>query len=259
MPQKKTLQKKKTGHLDKSSQAKNEVQAQKIELTSVQKSLLVVFGFIVIIIFIFVILFYMSTQVDDTQPTAASFEYWYEQTLRGSESDTNYMYGDFVFVFDSQSGYWQTLVEKDGQPFYVRSYYSPRQLENISLNSEIYFEISQKPKSIITLDSSVYVEDYFGHASIGAIEISKIVGQRNDLLNKEVSSAVSNPVEGMEGILVADCQNVTESTSVIKYKMAKNSSIIIEESGCIIIQANSGTEFIRLSNRIMFELLEIMP
>ncbi|MFT4312885.1 MAG: hypothetical protein ACMXYA_00590 [Candidatus Woesearchaeota archaeon] len=221
-------------------------------------SLYVVFGFLVLLVIILSLMIIVQQQSPSSGQSMAGFDYWFERTLDGYESERNYEYNGFVFVQDEQTGYWQTLVEKDGQLFSIRSYYGPRQLEDIVLPSGLYSELLSKENAIISIHSSVYVQGLIGYTSIGGIEISKVLGQANNLLNKNVISAVADPIDGLEGIAVADCQNVTSTTSVILYEFGAESQIIQDDNGCIRVIAPEGQEFIRLSNRIMFELLEIM-
>ena len=218
-----------------------------------------ILGFLVLgIVIILGSFFFIYNSLEQKYENQSSFDYWIEQTLAGKESENNYEYNGYVFVRSQDSTEWETRgFTQAGTPYSIKSYFGPRDVDYISMPNQTIIDIFAKPTVLISLDSNIDDAGFFPQATIGAIEISKILGTRNNLLNKRVVSGVANPSNSTLNITVIDCSFVTANQSVIYYTMANETSITYQ-NGCTIVSAPDGSEFVKASDRIMFGLLGVI-
>ncbi|HLP79837.1 MAG TPA: hypothetical protein VK158_04340 [Acidobacteriota bacterium] len=178
------------------------------------------------------------------------------KTMAGKESDLNYMYRDFVFARADKESLWQTRIIHNDSAYILTSYYSPRELENISIPDYTWKFIIGRKAMILTLASNL--DSYVNgpqKAAVGAIEVGKVLGKRYGILNMDTMSAVTADPTGAAP--VANCDNVTASTGVIVFQLG-NETRISTLGTCVIVQGATPEDLVRASDRLMFHVAGIM-
>lgn len=170
-----------------------------------------------------------------------------------------YEYNNFEFI-QKKDGFWYTMVQKGAQPYWIPFYYHPSELEDIPVEPGLrdkFFEIRDNNGSIfITLDPDS--ED--NRIVIAGVEISRITGGRYDLLNVPTSSAFIKPPKDSvteTGTPIITCMHSNNKTMVIWLTLS-DKNIAYSYDYCIILEALTYEEMIRVADRAMYHLLGIM-
>ena len=151
-------------------------------------------------------------------------------------------------------------MQKGEQPYWIPFYYHPSELEDIPVEPGLrdkFFEIRDNNGSIfITLDPDS--ED--NQIVIAGVEISRITGGRYDLLNVPTSSAFIKPPKDSvteTGTPIITCMHSNNKTMVIWLTLS-DKNIAYSYDYCIILEALTYEEMIRVADRAMYHLLGIM-
>ncbi|MBW2990385.1 hypothetical protein KY348_01630 [Candidatus Woesearchaeota archaeon] len=170
-----------------------------------------------------------------------------------------YRYNNFEFI-KRDDGFWYTFVQKGAQPYWIPFYYHPTELEDIPVETFLrakFFEIADNNGQIyITLDPDS--ED--NQIVIAGVEISRITGGRYDLLNVPTSSAfIKPPTESVTetGTPIVTCMHSSNKTMVIWLTLS-DKNIAYSRNYCIILEAKTYEDMIRVADRTMYHLLGIM-
>jgi len=170
-----------------------------------------------------------------------------------------YKYNNFEFVKD-EDGFWITVVQKEDQPYYIPFYYHPLELEDIPVEKDLrakFFEIRDNNGSIfITLDP----DSESNKIVIAGVEISRITGGRYDLLNVPTRSAFIKPpteIASETNIPIITCMHASDKTMVIWLTLS-DINIAYSNGYCVILEAKTYDDMIRVADRLMFHLLGIM-
>ncbi|MBU1201658.1 MAG: hypothetical protein KJ583_07005 [Nanoarchaeota archaeon] len=159
-------------------------------------------------------------------------------------------YNGFDFYFEKNQGLWLTRIEIGNTPYDIPFYNHPRDLEDIIVETNVEnIILKEKPqKIIISIPANSGSE-----MAIAGIEISKITGERYQVLNIPTKSAFSEFVEGMP---FATCSDANEKTVVISFKKS-NKNLISSEGRCILLEFKEG-DAIRVADTLAYKLLKIM-
>jgi len=139
-------------------------------------------------------------------------------------------------------GYKTKVFINEQGPFFMNTRYSPKDLEDISINERLrpYFD----NKTELYIHITGLNESFKGKTSIAALE-----------LNSLIERFFSIPVKYEDN--VKDCSYSFNKTLVIDFRLNSKNEIYVENN-CIIAMAKTEEDFIRISDRIIFHLLEIM-
>ncbi|MFT4311628.1 MAG: hypothetical protein ACMXYF_00165 [Candidatus Woesearchaeota archaeon] len=165
-------------------------------------------------------------------------------------------YNDFVFYKD-QAGGWEVEIYKEDQPYHISFFFSPSQVENISLDPLAYREFYLRDTIYIAIDPQLHEYDLMPSAASASVEIGKIVGQRYNLLNKNTPAALTRPYSNDSDVRIFNCSQITPTTGVVEFLYGNETQIDVD-GGCIQIRANSTAEFRRAATRVAFQILGIM-
>ena len=139
-------------------------------------------------------------------------------------------------------------------------YYHPSELEDIPVDPNLrekFFSIRDNKGSIfITLDPDAENNSIV----IAGVEISRITGSRYDLLNVPTSSAfIKEPGTGSAetGTPIVTCAQADNNTMVIWITLS-NTNIAYSYDNCVILEAETYEDMIRVADRTMYDLLGIM-
>lgn len=170
-----------------------------------------------------------------------------------------YKYNNFEFV-QRGDGFWYTLVQKGAQPYWIPFYYHPTELEDIPVEPGLrakFFEIKDNNGSIfITIDP----DSESNKIVIAGVEISRITGSRYDLLNVPTSSAfIKPPTAGSAetGTPTVTCMHSNNKTMVIWITLS-GLNVVSSKNYCVVLEARTHEDMIRVADRTMYHLLGIM-
>jgi hypothetical protein len=166
-------------------------------------------------------------------------------------------YNSFEFA-KTKDGFWYTTVQKGSQPFQIPFYYHPRELEDIPVEQGLrnkFFDMRNNGSIYITLDP-----DYNSTAVIAGVEIAKITGTKYGLLNVPTRSGfIKQPKQSATETEtpIITCNNANNQTLVVWITLS-DKNIAYSYGYCVILEAKSYDDMIRVADRTMYHLLGIM-
>lgn len=168
-------------------------------------------------------------------------------------------YNEFEFA-KNEDGFWYTVVQKGNQPYQIPFYYHPSELEDIPVESNLrakFFDIRDNNGSIyITLDP----DGNNNTIVVAGVEIAKITGTGYSLLNVPTHSAfIKKPTNttAESATPIVTCKDANEKIMVIWITLS-NKNIAYSYGNCIILEAKSYADTVRVADRLMYHLLGIM-
>ncbi len=149
------------------------------------------------------------------------------------------------FTFSGGNGKWTTKIEGKAYTFS----YHPTDIEKIPLDAAIVSRISGTKMIYTTYDpDSRYAED---------MALSQFVIGNNlwDYSRTYSQPAFSN--SSSYNMPVADCRNATLYVPVIRLVEGKNMSITMKDN-CIILEGSSSTDFLAMTERLLYGLMGVI-
>lgn len=218
----------------------------------------VIFGIFLLVIFVLVAGTIMFQKMNEAkQEQEQDFDYLYQRTLDGFETENNFMYNDFAFV--NMSGLWQTILIQrtvyenytEQRDVFLTTHYSPLELENIPINSSSL--VALKNASTVYMTYPIKLDqDYV----LAGVEVGKVLGTKNGILNKPVIQAIHG--ENYTGTYPKiDCVNATSKNVVIKYFVG-NKTAVSYDSNCLLIEGKTPADVVRSADRLVFTILGVM-
>ncbi|MBU1199266.1 MAG: hypothetical protein KKF46_02780 [Nanoarchaeota archaeon] len=161
------------------------------------------------------------------------------------------------FEFTPVGKFWYTEIQSGNQRSPVPFYYHPSELEDIIIDStlkEKFLDMKRNNGSIfITLDP----DSESNEVVLAGVEISKITGQWYQI---PTSSAFikppSNAVTESETPIIT-CRHSSNRTLVVWLTLS-NVNLASSEGYCVILEAKTYTDMIRVADRVVYQLLGIM-
>ena len=207
------------------------------------KAWIVVFGFVGIIL------------------VALALLYVYAQTTAVDHSEYTYNGFEFRPTPSGEDTIWVTEVYIADQPYHIPFYYHPSMVEDVAFEEGLADDIVQavlNPE--IPSPERVYISldpDAGSLPVIGAVEISRIFGERYNMLNLRVQSALSREQEGID-TLVMSCEDAQEGMLVIEFRQTGTNAVSLEGTNCVLVEYDEPRDSIRVADRFAYELLGIM-
>jgi len=167
----------------------------------------------------------------------------------------SYKYNNFDFA---QVGkFWYTEIQSGNQRSPVPFYYHPSELEDIIIDStlkEKFFDMQRNNGSIfITLDP----DSESNEIVLAGVEISKITGQWYQIpTSSAFIKAPSNALTESETPIIT-CKHSSNRTLVVWLTLS-DVNLASAEGYCVIIEAKTYTDMIRVADRTIYQLLGIM-
>ena len=164
------------------------------------------------------------------------------------------------FVFEKEGNIWKTnFVVEDKFKGWKRTYlllfhYTPDEVENITtmrnskgetISPNLFLNVN---KVYITTDP-----DYPAEVILGAVEISKIVGQ---IYEKDVKGATTRQDNRTDAPVIT-CEDISSSARVIRLDIGDQTRIY-SDKGCVIVEGTNPSEVVRASERLAYEMLKIL-
>ncbi len=169
-------------------------------------------------------------------------------------SDVFFEYSGFAIHRVNNMGieqyYTQLYINNNEQPYLIATRYNPKDLENIDAYDGLRKDLIKETLYVaVDPDSS-------SKATIAYTEIDKHT-QNPFLFNLPTYPGIIKEVKE-SAIPIITCNNVSEKTSVILFKIGKENKVFREENGCVILEATNEDNLIMVADRLVLTLLDIM-
>ena len=164
------------------------------------------------------------------------------------------------YLFEKHGVAWISIITVRNEAknwvreFEFSSHFNPYEVEHIptirnsSNESAIKYSFRRASHTWITVDPN-----YPGSVVLGGVEIAKVLGQ---IYEKSVKVAISKPHESSSEPVIT-CANATNNHLVVDLRLG-NETKIFDKGGCIIVQGTDPVELLKASDRLAFELLDIL-
>lgn len=194
------------------------------------------------ILLVLIVAFFLSFILLNNNPATPS---------NGGEEEINYN----GVVFEKKNDLWNLRVRANEQNQIVNFmfHYNPEMVEDISVNGDVKGYVESKDMLYLTTQKDIGSIPVIGMSNIG-----RVTGTKNKIFNKHVVGALTEPAENSsKSIPIIDCNNATSTTGVMWFKMGNTTSVNLE-GNCIIVEGEKRWDVVRASDRLAFELLNIM-
>lgn len=164
------------------------------------------------------------------------------------------------YLFEKHGVAWITILTVRNEAkqwireFEFSSHFNPYEVEHIPTirntknESAAKFSFRRASHTWITVDPN-----YPGSVVLGGVEIAKVLGQ---IYEKSVKVAISKPHESSSEPIIT-CANATNNHLVVDLRLG-NETKIFEHEGCIVVQGSDPVELLKASDRLAFELLDVL-
>lgn len=212
-----------------------------------------------VLVFGILLLFTASHIATWLTPKTWTYENAVIDVLDGKINENQYVYNGIIFARQNNESLWIFQGKVRNQTFEITSYYGPEELELVSVPLNVVNNVYSKKALFLSLNSSLdNVPTAAANAAIGAIEVGKIVGTKNNILNKQTMTTVTDSVaSGINSSLSATCLNASNVVGVIQFELS-NTTQVIGDKNCLVVQGSSPTDIIKAADRLVFEILGIM-
>ena len=145
---------------------------------------------------------------------------------------------------------YKATIYVDDKPFLLGFRYNPRDLEGIKVEDGLKEKIIKK---------SLYVTMDPGLSSKGTIAFSEVdkVMENPSLYRLTTKPALTKEIDGND-LPKIDCDDVTADIGVIRFMIGKADRVYSDESGCVIVEAISEDNLIKVADRLMMTIGGIM-
>lgn len=170
----------------------------------------------------------------------------------------NNKYNSFEFI-KQEDNLWYTMLQRGAQPYWVPFYYHPRELEDIGVENNLrnkFFAIRDNNGSIfITLDP----DSNNNTIVIAGVEIAKITGPSGLLKVPTRSAFIKAPTNASAETAtpIVTCNDANEKVMVI-WLVLSNKNLVYSDGNCIVLQAKSYTDTVKVADRLVYHLLGVM-
>ncbi len=142
------------------------------------------------------------------------------------------------------------FVNQDSSPKYVYTRHEPKEMTGLKINPDVKQSILTKKEAYITINPNAGLT---GKTTIAALEIDKFL-DNTYLFNIPTKSAFTEKYEKSENYTIKTCSDVTANTAIIWLRLGEE-NVIKDEKGCVIIEAQTEDELIKLADGLAFYLL----
>lgn len=180
---------------------------------------------------------------------------WNQHVSEERLEETRYNGFDFYEARQGNRTLWKTELTVEGQPYDIPFYYHPRDVERIPIEPGIAEQLREEPPATLYMALS---PEAGSRPVVAAVEVSRITGERYNLLNIPTKSALKsgNPNATTR---VRTCADATPEAMVISFDEGDENAVYRDENPfCIRLEYTSGEESIRVADRLAYELVQIM-
>jgi hypothetical protein len=174
-------------------------------------------------------------------------------------------YNNFEFE-QYEDGLWGVRVEVNTNPYLVLMHYHPTEVDTIKVEQGAVDVINAlATKVAVTGEGQVYITmdpDAPAGLAIAGVELAKVLGEKYGIYNIPTKAAFSKPKEGFgQSIPIITCQDAVNDTFVVYIREAENEYVGVPQdfNQCIVVQGSSANETIRVADRLVYALFNIIP
>ncbi|MFT4310901.1 MAG: hypothetical protein ACMXYC_04700 [Candidatus Woesearchaeota archaeon] len=172
----------------------------------------------------------------------------YQRTLDGYETEYNYMFNGYVFMFDGTA--WQTILErKNGQSILFALNYDPKNVSDIPIDAGVRMAIASKP--VIALTTNEHTR---GYTTVGMFQLGVVISPMYDFLSKQLDIGFTY---NNSGAPLITCENATASYGVLYFTLG-NTTAITQQGHCTIISGVTDQDISRASSALAMILTDIV-
>ena len=142
------------------------------------------------------------------------------------------------------------FVNQDSSPKYINTRHEPKEMNGLKINPNVKQDLLTKKEAYITINPNANLT---GRTTIAALEIDKFL-DNTYLFNIPTKSAFTEKYEKSENYTIKTCGDVTANTAIIWLRLGEETAIK-DEKGCVIVEAQTEDELIKLSDGLAFYLL----
>ncbi|MBW2977674.1 hypothetical protein KY331_02410 [Candidatus Woesearchaeota archaeon] len=197
-----------------------------------------------VIILGFIVLFSIRFIIGPEEK-AVTIDELHQRNLKGEESDINYMYNGFSFVY--VNGMWYTQVQKGDTVWDVPLHFGPKQLENISIAGSIDNDFG-KQDVYITFDP---VGGDLQYVALASAELSLSLTKGFGIY--PIAACDKNETNACKERPIKTCE---DEDDIIYIRKANESKAELKEN-CVVVEGN-GWEIVKATDRLLLKWYKIM-
>jgi hypothetical protein len=144
------------------------------------------------------------------------------------------------------------FVGKEAKPYYLNLRNDPLSVENITVDGTINTRLYNDDYVIFTINPDANLSS---KVTIAAFEISKILSSE-DFYNKTIVYA--RTMENKNDLPIASCYDGTDKATVVFFSLGSETKVYTDEY-CIVVVGQTEDDIIRASDKLVYNLLGIMP
>ncbi len=205
------------------------------------------FIIIAVIVGLFVLSFLVRF-VYNPEGDAATIDELHRKNLEGKESEFNYIYNGFSFVFVDNLWYTQ-IKRKDETLLDVPLHFGPRDLEDIPITGEINDKFKQ-PTAYITFDPT---EDDFKFVALSSAELSLNLARGIEVM--PIAACDRNKTAACIDRPIVTCEN--KDKAIIYLKQTNETGEVKLGGNCVEVSGD-GWELVKATDRVLLQWYQVM-
>jgi len=147
---------------------------------------------------------------------------------------------------------WFAEFNVRGQPYVMTFYYHPSQVDNITVVPD-----TLKVTQLATVaNSTLYItvpNNVPGKVGVAAIEITRVLGKRYNLVNLNVKTAVYGT--GPDQI---SCGNASGNTVVMSFEQGTIDAVFVRSTNCIVVSATDAERAVAVADAYAYRLIGVI-
>ncbi|MBW2988689.1 hypothetical protein KY358_00060 [Candidatus Woesearchaeota archaeon] len=167
------------------------------------------------------------------------------------EPDQGYMYNGYSFVFANGLWYTQVQTASASSIFDIPLHYSPKLLEDVSVEGEFDSDFFNSHKGIYITFNPLGQDLNYVALAVGEFDQS-IIKSFNKI---PIAACDRNETAACSGIPIITCNSTDKP---VLYLQQKEGAKVIYDKNCIIVQGIR-EDIVRSTNRLLLKLYGIMP
>jgi hypothetical protein len=197
-----------------------------------------------VIIIGFIILFSIRF-ITGPKEKAVTIDELHQKNIEGEETDINYVYNGFSFVF--VNGMWYTQVQKGNTVWDVPLHFGPKQVENVAITGTLDNDFSKKDV-YITFDP---LGEDLQYVALSSAELSLSLTKGFGIF--PIAACSKNETEACLDRPIKTCE---DNNSVVYIRKANKTSVKLN-GNCVILEGdNEG--IVKATDRLLFKWYKII-
>lgn len=167
----------------------------------------------------------------------------------------NYYYSngetDFFVEKDGANNRVYFYYEEDPQPYFINMNFGPTKVEDIFIDDGVYSLIRYADAIFVTLDPYAGLDS---GATVAALEMDGVIDNEH-FFNVPFNMSLTKEYKDYP---IRDCSDATSSEVVVLLELGEETAVNVEDS-CIIITGKDEDELIKAADRLVYQILGIIP